>query len=88
MIPRGMPGMESEKGSSADNTQSDSSKSPVTNSKIQGGFLCEFCGPQKPAEQVFVCTLCTMNFCVRHLNSMFHFCHGALGKPQTVGAYY
>lgn len=48
-------------------------------------YLCEFCGPEKPALQVFACTLCTLNYCVRHLSPMAHYCFGALGKPQTIG---
>jgi predicted nucleic acid binding AN1-type Zn finger protein len=47
--------------------------------------ICESCGPDEPVDQVFQCTLCTMNFCVKHLAPMAHSCFGALGKPQTIG---
>ena len=48
-------------------------------------YLCEFCGPDKPAEQVYRCTLCELNYCVKHLAPMAHYCFGALGKSQTIG---
>jgi hypothetical protein len=45
-------------------------------------YLCEECGPDKPANQVWTCTLCIKPYCVRHLAPMAHMCFGALGKPQ------
>jgi len=48
-------------------------------------FVCESCGPNKPVEQVYQCTLCTMSYCVRHLAPMAHYCFGALGKSQSIG---
>jgi hypothetical protein len=48
-------------------------------------FICDFCGPSRPAEEVFECTLCIKKYCVKHLAPMAHYCFGALGKPQSVG---
>jgi len=48
-------------------------------------FVCESCGPDKPVEEVYVCTLCVMNYCIKHLAPMAHYCFGALGKSQTIG---
>jgi hypothetical protein len=47
--------------------------------------VCESCGPDYPVDQVFQCTLCVMNYCVKHLAPMAHSCFGALGKPQAIG---
>jgi hypothetical protein len=63
-------------------------KSPavsVVPEKERPTFICEFCGPQKPAEEVFQCTLCMHKYCVTHLNPMAHYCFGALGKAQSIG---
>ncbi|MGA2664945.1 MAG: hypothetical protein ABSF83_08380 [Nitrososphaerales archaeon] len=48
-------------------------------------YICESCGPEMPVDQVYSCTLCTLNYCVKHLAPMAHYCFGALGKPQTIG---
>jgi hypothetical protein len=48
-------------------------------------FICEFCGPEKPVAQVYQCTACQLNYCVKHLAIMGHYCFGALGKSQTIG---
>lgn len=48
-------------------------------------FVCESCGPQKPVQEVYQCTLCTLSYCVNHIAPMAHYCFGALGKPQTIG---
>jgi len=61
-------------------------KLAVTHAKEAPTYLCEFCGPDKPASQVYVCTLCTMSFCINHLHVVAHDCSiGAFGKPHSVG---
>ncbi len=37
-------------------------------------FICDFCGPEKPADQVFQCTVCLKDFCVVHLVTWAHDC--------------
>ena len=59
--------------------------SPSAPAKEHPLYVCEACGPDKPAAQVFQCTLCALNYCVNHLAPMAHYCFGALGKPQTIG---
>ena len=44
--------------------------------------LCESCGTEKPADTVFACSYCNMNFCLHHLIPTAHCCGGAFGKPM------
>ena len=53
--------------------------------KEQPTFICEICGPDKPVAAVYKCTACEMNYCVKHLAIMSHYCFGALGKSQSIG---
>ena len=74
----------------AENPQRVSAASELSSSvpapaKEHPPFLCESCGPDKPADQVFQCTLCALNYCVNHLAPMAHYCFGALGKSQSIG---
>jgi len=48
-------------------------------------FICEVCGPEKPVDAVYKCTACELNYCVKHLAIMAHYCFGALGKSQSIG---
>ena len=41
----------------------------------QPSFICDVCGPEKPAEQVFQCTVCLKNFCIDHLGTWAHDCY-------------
>ena len=45
--------------------------------------ICESCGTEKPADSVFACSYCNMNFCLYHLIPTAHHCGGAFGKPMT-----
>ena len=38
-------------------------------------FICEICGPDKPANKVFECTVCNKDFCVAHLGTWVHNCY-------------
>lgn len=40
-------------------------------------YICETCGAGNPVEQVWQCTVCQKNFCVRHLEGTLHNCYGA-----------
>lgn len=69
-------------GGAVDRPQS-SPDSTATPQKDRPTFICEMCGPERPVDQVFQCTLCTMSFCVQHLALKHHYCVGALGKAQV-----
>jgi hypothetical protein len=43
--------------------------------KQQPTFLCDFCGPEKPAAQVYQCTVCLKSFCMAHLGTWSHDCY-------------
>jgi hypothetical protein len=47
--------------------------------------LCEECGRDKSAQQVWICTLCIKPYCIEHLSPVAHRCFGANGKPQKTG---
>jgi hypothetical protein len=38
-------------------------------------FICDWCGRDKPVEQVWQCTLCLKDYCVNHINPSFHNCY-------------
>ena len=82
-----MPEGESQKPESGEASESPkvASAEVAAENKVPETFLCEFCGPDHPALKVFTCTLCNLNYCVKHLAPMAHYCFGALGKPQTIG---
>jgi len=43
--------------------------------KPQPSFMCDICGPEKPAAQVFQCTVCLKSFCIAHLGTWNHDCY-------------
>ena len=43
--------------------------------ETQKTFICEICGPDMPANQVFRCTVCNKDFCVVHLGTWVHNCY-------------
>jgi hypothetical protein len=47
----------------------------VTGEKKEALFICELCGPEKPVEKVFQCTVCLKDFCVPHLGTWQHDCY-------------
>jgi len=48
---------------------------PPTEETEHPTFICDFCGPQKPAVKVFQCTVCLKSFCVEHLGTWAHDCY-------------
>jgi hypothetical protein len=49
--------------------------------ETQKTFICEICGPEKPANQVFQCTVCVKDYCVVHIGSWVHNCYDHKQKP-------
>ena len=47
----------------------------VAEAKPKPTFVCNVCGPDKPVEQVFQCTVCLKDFCVTHLGTWVHDCY-------------
>lgn len=52
---------------------------PEIETKVPGNevqtYICDICGPEKPAEQVFQCTICLKDFCVSHIEASLHDCY-------------
>lgn len=48
--------------------------------EAEGSAICEICGPESPAEQVWQCTACLQYFCVQHLEGTLHQCYSTT-KP-------
>jgi len=38
-------------------------------------FICEMCGPDKPVDKVFRCTVCQKEYCIEHLGTWVHDCY-------------
>jgi len=47
----------------------------VAEEKHAPSFICDVCGPEKPADQVWQCTLCLKYFCVTHIGPWTHDCY-------------
>jgi hypothetical protein len=77
-----MPAREPDQKSTATNALFDPSTKGAPGTASVVAYLCEECGPDKPAKEVWICTLCIKPYCVQHLTPLAHMCFGALGKPQ------